>query len=90
MLLEDRGDLGEDLVADDHVLALPILGALGSFEVDLRTFLFLLLLGRHIGGVVAVLLFGLGRRSGNGAVVTGDREERACGDESESGGPEKL
>lgn len=34
--LEDVGDGAEDLVADDHVLAVPVLGTLGHLELVAR------------------------------------------------------
>jgi hypothetical protein len=32
--LEDIGDGAEDFVADDHILALPVLGTLGHLELE--------------------------------------------------------
>lgn len=44
MTLEDVGNVGEDLVANDHIPAFPVLGALWYLELVAR---FLALVFRH-------------------------------------------
>jgi len=54
--LEDLGDGAEDLLADDHVLAIPILGSLGHLQGVSAALALALVLGHVEFGVCVDVL----------------------------------